>query len=236
VKGAERLIVALDVATLDEALALVDRLRGVAFRFKVGLELFAQAGPRAVEMVRGASDGGGVFLDLKLHDIPETVKRAARAAAHTGADLLTVHAGGGRAMLQAAVEGAGGATRVLAVTVLTSMDAPSLAEVGTRVESVEALVVERARLARAAGCHGVVASAREARAIRAALGAGFLVVTPGIRSSGEPSAKADDQKRTASAREAIAAGADAVVVGRPIRDAPDPRAAAAALIHDLETP
>jgi orotidine-5'-phosphate decarboxylase len=231
VTAAERLIVALDLPSLDEALALVDRLRGACSRYKVGLELFSAAGPRAVETVCAASDGGRVFLDLKLHDIPETVKRAARSASHTGAELVTVHAAGGRAMLAAAVEGAaaGGATKVLAVTVLTSMDAATLAEVGTRAESVTELVVRRALLARDAGCHGVVASPLEARAIRQALGPGFLIVAPGIRAA----ASGDDQKRTAGAREAIAAGADAIVVGRPIRDAPDPRAAAVALIHDL---
>jgi len=226
----ERLIVALDVTALDAALALIDRLGGAATRFKVGLELFCAEGPRAVEAVRAR--GGRVFLDLKLHDIPETVRRAARAAATSGAELLTVHAGGGAAMLEAAVAGAaeGGGARVLAVTVLTSLDLADLAAVGTVATSVEALVVQRALLAQKAGCAGVVASVHEARAVRAAVGPGFLIVTPGVRPAGGERA---DQKRVATAAEAVAAGADAVVVGRPIRDAADPRAAALALLAEL---
>jgi orotidine-5'-phosphate decarboxylase len=179
-----------------------------------------------------------VFLDLKLHDIPETVRRAARAAAVTGAELLTVHAAGGRAMLEAAVAGAaegadGGApaTRVLAVTVLTSLDVKSLDAVGTRVGSVEELVVKRALLARDAGCAGVIASPLEVRAIRAAVGHEPLIVTPGVRAA---SAGGDDQRRTGTARQAIADGASAVVVGRPIRDAADPVAAARALVAELQ--
>jgi orotidine-5'-phosphate decarboxylase len=226
----DRLIVALDFGALDEAMAMVGRLSGVVRRFKVGLELFAAEGPRAVEAVRAR--GGSVFLDLKLHDIPETARRAARAAAATGAELLTVHAAGGRAMLEAAVAGAraaGTGTRVLAVTVLTSLEVADLRAVGTETPSVEALVEKRALLARDAGCDGVIASPREARALRAATGADFKIVTPGVRASGG----GDDQRRTATARQAIADGADAVVVGRPIRDAPEPRAAAEALLDEL---
>jgi orotidine-5'-phosphate decarboxylase len=223
----ERLIVALDQPSLDEALAMVDRLAGAVRRFKVGLELFAAAGPRAVEAVRALD--ARVFLDLKLHDIPETVKRAAKTASATGAELLTVHSAGGAAMLSAAVEGAGSDTKILAVTVLTSMDAAALARVGTTTATVEELVVKRALLAKEAGCAGVIASPLEAKAIRAATGPGFLIVTPGVRAS----ATGDDQKRTATAKQAIESGADAVVVGRPVRDAPDPRAAAIALIAEL---
>ena len=239
VSVADRLIVALDVPTLDDALALTERLAGVARRFKVGLELYCAEGPRAVTEVRARSGGGGVFLDLKLHDIPATVRRAAKSAAMTGAELLTVHAAGGRAMLETAVAGAreGGDTKILAVTVLTSLDVADLAAVGTVTESVEALVVKRALLAQLAGCHGVIASPREAARVRAAVGPGFLIITPGVRPS---AASADavasglgDQKRVATAREAILAGADAVVVGRPIRDAADPRVAAAALLDEM---
>jgi orotidine-5'-phosphate decarboxylase len=229
-RARERLIVALDLPALGGALELVRRLDGVAERFKVGLELHTAEGPRAVEAVRAA--GGRVFLDLKLHDIPETTRRAARAAAAGGAELITVHAAGGRAMLEAAVAGAreaGGAARVLAVTVLTSLDLADLAAVGTVAPSVAELVVRRALLAREAGCDGVIASPHEATAVRAAAGSGFLIVTPGVR----PSTGGDDQKRTATARQAIADGADAVVVGRPIRDAVDPRAAALALLEEL---
>src|SRR5438046_562183 len=153
--AAERLIHALDVPSLDEAVAQVARLGGVVARYKVGLELFAAEGPRAVAEVRAR--GGRVFLDLKLHDIPETVRRAARAAAATGAELLTVHAAGGAAMLEAAVAGAADgspACRVLAVTVLTSLDRESLAAVGRATGSVEELVLRRAAPARGGGCAG----------------------------------------------------------------------------------
>ncbi len=229
--AADRLFVALDYPTLDEAVALVERLRGVVTRFKVGLELFAACGPRAVDAVRVR--GGRVFLDLKLHDIPETVRRAARAAAETGAEWITAHCAGGEAMLAAAVEGArlGGDAQVLGVTVLTSLDSAALARVGTLGATVEEMVIKRAQVARAAGCAGVIASPREAGPVRTTVGPGFLIVTPGVRAAG---AAADDQKRTATARQAIAAGADAVVVGRPIRDAADPVAAARALITELE--
>lgn len=226
-----RLIVALDCPTLDEALALQAKLDGVVSRFKIGLELFCAAGPRAVEAIRAR--GGRVFLDLKIHDIPETARRAARAAALTGAELITVHVAGGPAMLEAAVEGArhGGGAKVLGVTVLTSLDALELAHVETAHESVHELVVKRAQVARAAGCAGVVASPRELADVRAALGSELLVVTPGVRAR---NAVEDDQKRVATAAEAIAGGASAVVVGRPIRDAPDPRAAALALLEELD--
>lgn len=230
----ERLYVALDLPELSAALALVGRLGDAARCYKVGLELYSAEGPRAVEAVR--ERGGRVFLDLKLHDIPATVRRAARAAAKTGAELLTVHAAGGRAMLEAAVAGAaeGGDTRVLAVTVLTSMELADLAEVGVVAASVEELVVRRARLAQAAGCHGVVASPQEVRAVRAATRDDFLIVTPGVRADvGQEARKQDDQKRVGSARQAIADGASAVVVGRPIRDADDPVAAARAFLDEL---
>lgn len=237
----DRLYVALDVPELPAALALVDRLAGVARCYKVGLELYSAEGPRAVEAVR--QRGGRVFLDLKLHDIPATVRRAARAAAKTGAELLTVHAAGGRAMLEAAVAGAAegakepGGTRVLAVTVLTSMELADLAEVGVVAASVEELVVRRARLAQATGCHGVIASPQEVRAVRAATGDGLSIVTPGVRADAgqgsQASQKQDDQKRVGSARQALADGADAVVVGRPIRDADDPVEAARAFLGEL---
>ena len=226
----ERLIVALDHPDLLSALAQVDQIGDAARRYKVGLELYLSAGRRAVDEL--VARGRRVFLDLKLHDIPETVERAARAAtAGGGVDLLTVHASGGFRMLAAAVAGAGD-TRVLAVTVLTSLDESDLAADGNPLP-VEDLVVRRALLAESAGCAGVVASPREVAAIRKKVRPDFLIVTPGVRA--QNARGGDDQKRVATAKEARRAGADAVVVGRPIRDAEDPRAAALALAAELES-
>jgi orotidine-5'-phosphate decarboxylase len=221
-----RLIAALDVPSGAEADALVERLGGVPSWVKIGLELFCAEGPAIV--ARYAARGLSVMLDLKLHDIPETVARAAARVAALGAGLLTVHAGGGRAMLEAAVASAG-AARVLAVTVLTSLDDADLAQIGAR-GPVGELVQRRAELAIAAGCHGVVASPHEVAAVRAIAPAGFLIVTPGVRPAGSA---AGDQKRVMTPAEARRAGADLVVVGRPLRDAPDPAAAARAVAAEL---
>jgi orotidine-5'-phosphate decarboxylase len=221
-----RLIAALDVSTRDEADALVERLGGVPSWVKIGLELFCAEGPAIVRdyTARGLS----VMLDLKLHDIPETVARATARVAALGAGLLTVHAGGGRAMLEAAVKNAGD-MRVLAVTVLTSLDEADLADIGAR-GPVGALVERRAELARRAGCHGVVASPHEVASVRAVVPGEFLVVTPGVRPAGTA---AGDQKRVMTPKQARAAGSDLVVVGRPLRDAPDPAAAARAVVAEL---
>jgi orotidine-5'-phosphate decarboxylase len=226
-----RLIAALDVEDRAAADALVARLDGAADWLKIGLELFIAAGPDIVRHHAGA--GRRIMLDLKLHDIPATVERAVARAAALGAELLTVHAGGGRAMLAAAAAAARSAgarrPRILAVTVLTSLDERDLAEVGAS-GPLEELVVRRARLAAEAGADGVVASPREAAVLRAAVPADFLIVTPGVRPAG---AAAGDQKRVLTAGEARAAGADLVVVGRPIRDAADPAAAARAIVAEL---
>jgi orotidine-5'-phosphate decarboxylase len=228
--GRERLIVALDQPTLDAALAMVDELGDGVVRYKVGLELFLSAGARALEALHERQKK--LFLDLKLHDIPETVARAVRVVVGTGGiDLLTIHTAGGQTMMARAAEVARAAgVRTLGVTVLTSLDADDLARDGI-VGTVEEAVVRRARLAQAAGLSGVVASPKEAAAIRAAVGPDFLIVTPGVRASG--AAGGDDQKRVATASEARRAGADYVVVGRPIRDAADKRAAAAQLVAEL---
>jgi orotidine-5'-phosphate decarboxylase len=228
VSGRDRLIVALDHPNARAALEQVDGLGDAVERYKVGLELFIAEGRALVDELHERDKR--VFLDLKLHDIPETVRRAAEVAAKMGVELLTVHAGGGRKMLEAAVAGAG-ATKVLAVTVLTSLDASDLAADGIG-GSVEAAVTRRAKLAEAAGCAGVIASPQEAAAIRAAVKPGFLVITPGVRLA--ESSAVDDQKRVATPRSARQAGADAVVVGRPIRDAKDRRAAAAEFARELE--
>ncbi len=224
-----RLIAALDTPNRSEADALVERLGGVPSMFKIGLELFTAEGPAIVrDYVRR---GLAVMLDLKLHDIPETVSRAVAGVASLGARLLTVHASGGRAMLDAAVMAArsAGDTKVLAVTVLTSLDDADLATIGCQ-GPVGDLVRRRAELALAAGCDGVVASPREVAIVRSAVPSSFLIVTPGVRPAG---AAAGDQKRVTTPRQARAAGSDMVVVGRPLRDAPDPAAAARAIVDEL---
>jgi orotidine-5'-phosphate decarboxylase len=215
--GSERLVFPLDVAALDAALPWVERLGDAVGIFKIGLELWSAAGPEAARRVRAATRAG-IFLDLKLHDIPATVEGAARALRPLAPALLTVHASGGKAMLEAAVRGAGPGITVLGVTRLTSL-AASLEE-----------VTELARLAREAGCGGVVCSGAEARAVRQAVGPELRVVCPGIRPAG---ADAADQVRVMTPGAAIAAGADYLVVGRPIRDAADPVAAAHAIAAEV---
>jgi orotidine-5'-phosphate decarboxylase len=224
-----RLIAALDVPSRAEADALLERLGGVPSWIKIGLELFCAAGP---DIVRDyARRGLRVMLDLKLHDIPETVARATANVASLGAALMTVHASGGRAMLEAAVKAArgAGATRVLAVTVLTSLDEADVAATGC-LGPVAELVRRRAELAASAGCDGIVASPHELASVRGALPAAMWIVTPGVRPAG---AAHGDQKRVMTPREARAAGADLVVVGRPLRDAIDPAAAARAIVAEL---
>ncbi len=219
------LIIALDAPDRDRALALVDRLGSGADHYKVGLELFSRWGPEAVTTLR--ERGKRIFLDLKLHDIPNTVAGAVRSAAALGAGLLTVHAAGGSRMIQAAVEAARESgprgPRILAVTLLTSMDPHEVAGVwGRQVESTGPEVVRLARMARQAGVDGVVASALEARALRGALGPDALVVTPGIRL---PGGTRHDQRRVSTPQAAIRAGADHLVVGRAVTADPDPAAA-----------
>jgi orotidine-5'-phosphate decarboxylase len=224
-----RLIAAIDAPQRAEAEALVDKLGGVPSWIKLGLELFCAEGPTVV--THFVSRGHAVMLDLKLHDIPETVARATARVAALGAGLLTVHAAGGKQMLEGAVKAArdGGATKILAITVLTSLDEQDLADIGA-IGPIAELVKRRAALAIAAGCDGVVASPHEVAAIRAIAPPGFLVVTPGVRPAG---AAVGDQKRVMTPREARAAGADLVVVGRPLRDAADPAAAARAVVDEL---
>lgn len=224
-----RLAVALDVADAKTALAVAAQLRGEADIVKVGLELFTTAGPQLV--ARLVDLGWDVFLDLKIHDIPATAERATAAAARLGAALLTVHAAGGSAMLRAAIHGRGGSARpgLLAVTVLTSLDAAALAEIGVD-EAPSAVVDRRTRLAHAAGVDGVVCAVHEAAQVKASCGKVFLAVTPGIRPAG---ARANDQARVATPAQAVAAGADVLVVGRPILGATDPVAAARAIRREM---
>lgn len=217
-----KIIVALDYPEARAAQDMAARLDPALCRVKVGKELFTAAGPALVEAL--AARGFGVFLDLKFHDIPNTVAGACKAAARLGVWMMNVHASGGRAMLQAAREAlAGGQTRpkLIAVTVLTSMGDTDLADIGMQGGSQDA-VLRLARLAQAAGLDGVVCSAQEARALRAACGAGFNLVTPGIRPADGTPGALDDQKRVMTPRAAIDAGADYLVIGRPITQAADP--------------
>ena len=263
----DRLLVALDVDGLDQATSLLDNVSGVVTGCKIGYQLFTAAGPAAVEAAR--KRGFRVFLDLKYHDIPNTVAGAVREATRLGVFMLNVHAGGGLAMMRAAAEAATRAAKDLAVprpiclgvTVLTSLDRHALdAELGI-VSTVESHVLHLAGLAKAAGLDGCVASAREIGPLRLQFGKKFVIVTPGIRArrgDGENGSRAprnegglggsgtgppsqaiiatpsgDDQVRTATAAAAIEAGADYIVVGRPITAAPNPRAAAQAVLKEL---
>lgn len=222
----ERLIVALDVPSADEARRLLDRVGDAVGVVKIGLELFTAAGPDLVRWVR-ASDKQ-VFLDLKLFDIGETVKRATAVAADLGVMLFTVHAAG--QIVRAAVEGRGGSPmKIVAVTVLTSFGDADLQEAGI-VESLPDTVLRRARLAVASGADGVVASGGETASLRGALGHKPLIVVPGIRPAGSAP---HDQIQVTTPALAIAAGADYLVVGRPIRDAADPAAAARAIQSEI---
>ena len=224
----ERLIVALDVSSAGEAQQLVQQVGEAAGIYKVGLQLFTAQGPGIVRDLVGS--GKRVFLDLKLHDIPNTVSHAVKAARELGAYMLTVHAGGGAAMLRAAVEAAQGSLNVLAITVLTSLTDQDMQETGISGRVADQ-VLRMAALAQTAGCQGIVASPREANLVRKALGEGFAIVTPGIRPAG---AEINDQQRIATPAQAISNGASHIVVGRPITHASDPAQAALAIIAEME--
>ena len=228
----DRLIVALDFPTATAALAHVDQLDNQILWFKVGLELYLAAGNSIIEKL--TARGHTVFLDLKLHDIPNTVASAVRTASQTGASLLTLHAAGGPAMLRAAAEAAAtipSAPRLLAVTVLTSMDALQLAAIG--VPTPPAAQVDRlALMASAEGITGLVCSSHEVAHLRLTLPRETLLVVPGIRSA---TATTDDQSRTADAPTAIAAGASMLVIGRPITRAPNPAQAAQEILQQIAT-
>jgi orotidine-5'-phosphate decarboxylase len=233
------LIVALDFDSLSSAVKFARQVADLVGMFKIGGQLFTAAGPAAVREV--AALGPGIFLDLKFHDIPNTVAGAILScAAMPGVQLVNVHALGGKAMLHAAAQAISAAQpmgadrpRLLAVTILTSMNEKTMREVGIG-GAAKARVVKLAQLSKTAGVDGVVASVQEARAIRKACGREFLIVTPGVRPKEKGSAsKDDDQARTATPTEAIRAGADFLVVGRPILAAEDPRAATQAIVDEI---
>jgi len=225
-----RLIVALDVSSAAAARKIVAAVGDSAHAYKVGMQLYTAEGPPVVREL--VSSGRRVFLDLKYHDIPSTVGAAVREAAHLGVSMLTVHASGGSQMLRAATEAAAAQAKapwVLAVTVLTSLDDADLSTIGIRGNTVDQ-VLRLAALALSNGCRGVVASAREAAALREDLGQDFVIVTPGVRPSGTGPA---DQVRIVTPAEAVAAGATHIVVGRPITEAADPAAEARAILSQI---
>jgi orotidine-5'-phosphate decarboxylase len=228
-----RLIIALDVSTAAAARTIVAAVGDSALTYKVGMQLYTAEGPQVVRDL--LSSGRRVFLDLKYHDIPNTVAAAVREAAQLGVSMLTVHASGSRKMLRAAVDSARAARpelTVLAVTVLTSMDESDLETIGIP-GTVTDQVLRLATLALANGCQGIVTSAREASRLRAELGDEFALVTPGVRPAG---AGHEDQVRVVTPAEAISAGASHIVVGRPITGATDPAAAARAILGQISSP
>ena len=235
------ILVALDFSSAQAALDMADKLRGAVGGFKIGSQLFTAEGPSIVRTL--ADRGDRVFLDLKFHDIPNTVAGAIESASQLGAWMMNVHASGGAAMMTAAAEAAGKAAAqgrprslVIAVTVLTSMSADALSSVSVTRSPLDQ-VVHLALMAKSAGMDGVVASPLETAAIREACGPAFFIVTPGIRGgSAEQSGGRQDQARTMAPGEAIRAGASHLVIGRPITGAPDPRAAAERILEELISP
>ena len=231
-KAAEKLIVALDVRSLDEAKEMIRKLSPDVRIFKVGMGLFTLCGPDAVALVH--DNGARVFLDLKFHDIPNTVAHAVRSAAKLGVFMVNIHALGGSEMMMKAVEAARESEKrpkLLGVTVLTSMDQSAIGEVGIE-RKIEEEVVSLARLGKESGLDGVVASPNETGLIRKNLGKDFIIVTPGIRPTG---AEKGDQKRVMTPKDAIMAGADYIVIGRPIIETKDPLGAAKRIIKEMES-
>lgn len=228
-QASDRLVIAADLSARDEILRLVDELHGIAGVFKIGLQAFVTNGPSIVREIVGR--GEKVFLDLKMHDIPNTAGRAVAEAASLGASIVTVHAAGGEAMLRACAAAAPPGMLVLGVTILTSLDAADLPRIGFSGTPAEN-ALRLAALAQEAGLGGVVASPLEIQAIRARFGERFVILTPGIRPEGS---EAGDQRRTLTPAEAVAAGADYIVVGRPITAARDRRAAALKIVEEMAT-
>jgi orotidine-5'-phosphate decarboxylase len=223
----DRLIVALDFPTKSKALALVSALSGSVSTYKIGLQLYTMEGPEIVRAV--AATGAGIFLDLKLHDIPNTVARAVAAAGELGAQMLTIHLSGGRAMLKAAVEARSPALSLLGVTVLTSATPETLSETGVN-SGIEEQVLRLAQLGKDSRIDGLITSPQEVRVLRERLGDEIKLITPGVRPSW---AAANDQKRFATPSEALKSGADYLVIGRPITADPDPRAAVERVLAEI---
>jgi len=234
-KPKDYIIFPLDVASKNEAKRYVELLSESVGMFKIGLELFIRSGPDIIKTIHSAGPAE-IFLDLKLHDIPATVFRATERIALLGVQYTTVHCAENRRMLEAAVEGSRGKVGILGVTVLTSVSADDIRDAGFLPEfhsDPSRLVIKRAAMAQKAGCAGVVCSGQEAAAMKEKFGAEFKVVTPGIRLQGAAAAE-DDQQRITTPEQAVAAGSDYLVIGRPIRDAADPRAAALAIAEKIE--
>ena len=223
-----RIYVALTSDCRSDAMKMLEPLRGIHVGVKIGLELFVKEGPGIVEQIRNA--GFPVFLDLKFHDIPYTVAGAVRSACLLEPDVINIHASGGRNMMEAAAQACTGKTRIIAVTVLTSLDKADLQLLGSGFNPLEA-VVSLAGAARESGIHGVVCSPLEASAVRKVSGEDFLIITPGVRPAGSA---VGDQKRVMTPFDAIKAGATSLVVGRPITGAKEPARAAEAILQEIE--
>ncbi len=235
-RAKDYIIFPLDVPTVEKAKSYIELLWESVGMFKIGLELFIRSGTDLIDFIHGAA-AAQVFLDLKLHDIPATVSRAMAQIADLGVKFATVHCGESRKMLEAAVDGAKGRVGVLGVTVLTSVSGDDIKAAGYRkpfYEDPAHLVVERAAMARTAGCDGIVCSGREVRMIKKTFGRDFIAVTPGIRPLWEDMAS-NDQKRVATPVAAIENGSDYLVIGRPIRDAKNPKAAARRIAEEIDS-
>jgi len=228
------IIFPLDVQSAEAAKKYAALLSAHVGMFKVGLELFIQSGPEIISFIK--SSGAGVFLDLKLHDIPATVSRAMERVADLGADFATVHCGESQRMLEAAVKGSQGRVGVLGVTVLTSVMAEDILTAGFKEEftsDMSKLVMKRAVMAKEAGCTGIVCSGLEAERVKKDLGKDFVTVTPGIRPAWDGMEK-NDQRRVTTPAQAVKNGSDYLVIGRPIRDAKDPKEAAIRISEEIE--
>ena len=234
-KGRDYIVFPLDFSSVKDVKEYVKLLDGTVGMFKIGLELFIDQGPSVIRMVKQLSTAK-IFLDLKLHDISATVQRAMGRVTGLGVDLVTVHCSSSIRMLERAVKGGEGKTGVLGVTLLTDNDAATIKHAGFKDEFVNnpsLLVMHRAKMARDAGCSGVVCSGKEVQQVKKTFGASFLTVTPGIRPEWTL-LEDDDQKRVTTPGQAVALGSDLIVIGRPIRDAKDPAKAALKVIREIE--